>query len=775
MEVEPTEPSQPSKRTTRKRTGRGTRRRKAKRSGPASANGGAATVEAEPPQDRPEVAADGPPVANASGESPLEVSGRTAKTSSAAKVSRRGGRKRGGRRKTPARDEGTGKKVPDATAADTTTPDASKAPAESPAAPRTKRQSRRRKTTRIKKKRSAPDRPPAATHDAKGRTPEAEDRPPAAQTAEAARPADAPAKRKRRKRGGKARKASLAADTSAPPVKEPPAPEKPPEKPRETPSEKPRTTRPVPATSVGGAQAAVRQKDRPPQTGREMIINVSAGEECRVAILHEGRLEELHLERQSAESHVGNIYKGRVTNVEPSIQAAFIDFGLAKNGFLHISDVQPKYFPDGRNEPENVGKKVPRRDRPPIHKCFRRGQEVIVQITKEGVGTKGPTLTTYLSIPGRYLVMMPGMSRLGVSRKIEDEDARHHMRAILNELSLPDGMGFILRTAGLNRTKRDLQRDLNYLRRLWKIVEDRIHQVRAPVELYQESDLVIRTIRDLYTPEFDRIVIDHEPTAQKAREFIHVAMPRSRKVIELYEGRGPIFHKYGIEAEIERINSRHVPLSSGGSIVIESTEAMVTIDVNSGKFRALDDAEESAFQINLEAAEEIARQLRLRDLGGLVVCDFIDMRLDRHKRAVERALRDALKKHKERARILRMSQFGLIEMTRQRQRPSIRRSIYADCAHCRGTGVVKTLETMVLEVIRVLQLATHQPDVATATLSVSPDVSVAVLNQRRAVLHQLEQETGTSIVIRSDPAFGIDRLAEEFRDSRGRVISVDLS
>ena len=506
-----------------------------------------------------------------------------------------------------------------------------------------------------------------------------------------------------------------------------------------------------------------------------MIINVSAGEECRVAILHEGRLEELHLERQSAESHVGNIYKGRVTNVEPSIQAAFIDFGLAKNGFLHISDVQPRYFPDSRGEPENVGKKVPRRDRPPIHKCFRRGQEVIVQITKEGVGTKGPTLTTYLSIPGRYLVMMPGMSRLGVSRKIEDEEARHNMRAVLNELSLPEGMGFILRTAGLNRTKRDLQRDLSYLRRLWKIVEDRIRQARAPVELYQESDLVIRTIRDLYTPEFDRIVIDHQPTAQKAREFMRIAMPRSHEVIELYEGLEPIFHKYGIEAEIERINSRHVPLPSGGSIVIESTEAMVTIDVNSGKFRALDDAEETAFRINVEAAEEIARQLRLRDLGGLVVCDFIDMRLDRHKRTVERALRDELKKHKERARILRMSQFGLIEMTRQRQRPSIRRSIYADCDHCRGTGVVKTLETMVLEVIRVLQLATHQPDVSTVTLTVSPDVSVAVLNQRRAVLHKLEQETGTSIVIKSDTTFGIDRLAEEFRDNRGRIISVEVS
>ncbi len=528
---------------------------------------------------------------------------------------------------------------------------------------------------------------------------------------------------------------------------------------------------PVPSSEA----PPVPSSDAPPPAKREMIINVSAGEECRVAILEEGRLEELHLERQSAESHVGNIYKGRVTNVEPSIQAAFVDFGLAKNGFLHISDVQPRYFPDGHNEPENVGKKVPRRDRPPIHKCFRRGQEVIVQITKEGVGTKGPTLTTYLSIPGRYLVMMPGMSRLGVSRRIEDEDTRHKMRSVLSELVLPEGMGFILRTAGLDKTKRDLQRDLNYLKRLWKIVDDRIRQVRAPAELYQESDLVIRTIRDLYTPDFDRIVIDHEPTAQKAHEFMQIAMPRSPNVIELYKGPEPIFHKYGIEAEIERINARHVPLSSGGSIVIDSTEAMVAIDVNSGKFRALDDAEETAFQINVEAAKEIARQLRLRDLGGLVVCDFIDMRLDRHKRAVERTLRDELKKHKERARLLRMSQFGLIEMTRQRQRPSIKRSIYSDCPHCRGTGVVKTLETMVLEVVRVLQLAAHKPGVAQVTMTVAPEVALAVLNQRRAVLHALEQETGAVITIQPDPGLGIDQLTPEFRDDRGRTITLDLA
>lgn len=505
---------------------------------------------------------------------------------------------------------------------------------------------------------------------------------------------------------------------------------------------------------------------------REMIINVSAGDECRIAVLHEGRLEELFIERTATLSHVGNIYKGRVTNVEPSIQAVFVDFGLPKNGFLHISDVQPQYFPNHKGEPEDVGRKIPRHHRPPIQKCFRRGQEVIVQITKEGVGTKGPTLTTYLSIPGRFLVMMPGMSQVGVSRKIEDEDTRRKMRSMLAELSLPSGIGFILRTAGLDRTKRELQRDLNYLQRLWKTVVERVRQSPAPAELYRESDLVIRTIRDVYSAEFRRVVVDDADTADRVRDFLHVAMPRSKPQVELYTEREPLFHRFGIEAEIERINVRQVPLRCGGSLVIDSTEAMVTIDVNSGKFRSVDDAEESAFKINLEAAEEIARQLRLRDLGGLIVCDFIDMRLDRHNRAVERALRDALKKHKERARILRMSAFGLIEMTRQRQGPSINRNLYTDCPQCRGAGVVKLPDSVMLDVIRIIQLAAHHDHVRRVTVAVAPDVAYRLLNKKRSVLHQIETETGKTVVVRGELGFTSDQVEFICEDGRGQPVSL---
>ena len=506
--------------------------------------------------------------------------------------------------------------------------------------------------------------------------------------------------------------------------------------------------------------------------GRCMLINVAEGDECRIAILRDGRLEELFIERASAESHVGNIYKGRITNVEPSIQAAFVDFGLAKNGFLHISDLQPQYFPGGSKLLEEVGRKTPRRDRPPIQKCLRRGQEVIVQVIKEGIGTKGPTLTTYVSIPGRYLVMMPGMNRLGVSRKIEDEDARRKMRAVLEELELPGEVGFILRTAGLDRTRKELQQDLNYLTRLWKVVSTRIKNQRPPCELYQESDLVIRTIRDVFSPDFSRIVVDDVGVAEKVRDFLSIAMPRTAVPVELYAGRRPLFHEYNLEAEIDRINSRYVPLASGGSLVIESTEALVAIDVNSGRFREHDDAEETAFRINLEAAPEIARQLRLRDLGGLILCDFVDMRMEKHRRGVERALRDALKNHKERAKCLRMSQFGIIEMTRQRMRPSIKRSIYQDCPHCRGSGLVKNPESMTLDIMRLLRLATNHDQVDTVEVRVARDVEFQLQNRKRRVIQTLEEQNHRKIVIKADGNLGPDQYVFECYDNRGGVIRV---
>lgn len=502
----------------------------------------------------------------------------------------------------------------------------------------------------------------------------------------------------------------------------------------------------------------------------ELIVNVSAGDECRIAVMAERKLEQLFIERTSSQSNVGNIYKGVVTNVEPSIQAAFVDFGHAKNGFLHISDVQPQYFPGHKGEGEDVGRKIPRHQRPPIQNCLSRGQEVIVQITKEGVGTKGPTLTSYISIPGRYLVMMPGMSKQGVSRRIEDEDERKKMRAALSQLELPPGIGFIMRTAGADQTKRELQRDLNYLRRLWKTVVDRVKSLPAPAELYRETDLITRTLRDVYTSDFDRIVVDDVETAAKCRDFLRIVSPRTKAPIEVYTEHEPLFHRIGVEEEIERIHQRHVPLRSGGSLVIESTEAMVTIDVNSGRFRSVDNAEESALRLNVEAAEEIARQLRLRDLGGLIVCDFIDMRQDRNKRKVERVLRDSLKKHKERARILRMSAFGLIEMTRQRQGPSMKRSAYTDCPQCQGSGLVKMPESVILDIMRTLKLAAHHGQVHRVSVTASDPVAYELLNRKRASLLAFERETNIRIEVRGQRDFVADHVEYACEDERGRSI-----
>lgn len=733
---------------------------------------------------------------------------------------------------------------------------------------------------------------------------------------------------------------------------------------------------------------------------KEMLINVLQPEECRIAIVEDGVLEELYVERTSHESYVGNIYKGRIVNIEPSIQAAFVDFGVGRNGFLHVSDVEPTYYrhldtgrrdsggrrgdrggrsdrprrrdvarpdpfppeellvgesfvedlpaknkfpsdveeelesfeqplaeesappseeessrtkdveaesfsfsgedaevgpepsPDAEQEgrppsderprymdsaerhteeddspPDPVqvspddadiffpkpssaaeepsssapseppasaadvedqpeesiptstteaaefreepaendwAREEPRADdfgadteeyippprrprgrrddrrgddrrgggrgrrpsggragfgrqgfgrpgfgrpKPLIQDIFRRGQEVLVQVIKEGIGTKGPTLSTYISIAGRYLVLMPGLNRIGVSRKIADEEQRRRLREILHELQPPKGLGFIIRTAGLDRTKKELQRDLAYLSRLWQVVVRRIKKLKSPAEIYQESDMITRTIRDTFTSEIDTIWVDETAAFEHAQEFLQIVMPRYASRIKHYEGAEPLFHKYGIENEISRIQQRHVPLPHGGSIVIEQTEALVAIDVNSGNFRADNNAEETAYQMNLQAAKEIARQLRLRDLGGVIVNDFIDMRDDKHRRGVERAMREAVKRDRARTKILKISPFGIIEMTRQRIRPSLKRSVYHDCPHCEGTGQVKTCESMSIDVMRMLQLAAHRDNVQRIQVRVAEEVAHYLLNKKRKEIAQLEEPGRIQITI----------------------------
>jgi ribonuclease E len=536
---------------------------------------------------------------------------------------------------------------------------------------------------------------------------------------------------------------------------------------------------------------------------KEMLINVSQPEECRIAIIEDGLLEELYIERASQDNYVGNIYKGRIVNLEPSIQAAFVDFGVGRNGFLHVSDVEPQYFRQGGYDPDqpieagdrhrDLDAQVGGRDRPeaerprqrrrygaggrprvkpPIQEIFRRGDEVVVQVIKEGIGSKGPTLSTYVSIPGRYLVLMPALGRVGVSRKIEDDEARRKLRDTLLELNPPKGLGFIVRTAGQERTKKELSRDLAYLLRLWKVVVRRIRRNPAPVDIYEESDMIIRTIRDIFSADVDAIYVDQQQAYERAKEFLQLVMPRHVNRLHWYEGKEPLFHKYRLEAEISRIHRREVPLPGGGSIVIDPTEALVAIDVNSGTFRAEDSAEETAYQLNLAAAKEIARQLRLRDLGGVIVNDFIDMRKERHRRGLERALRDAMKRDRARTKILRTSPFGLIEMTRQRIRPSLKRSVYADCPCCNGRAVVKTPESVAIEVVRMLMLAGQHPDVARIAVRVNDEVASYLNNRKRKEITSLEEEGGMTIHILGGEGLYPEHLELECRDSAGRDVAL---
>ena len=505
----------------------------------------------------------------------------------------------------------------------------------------------------------------------------------------------------------------------------------------------------------------------------EMLINYVPGEECRIAIVEDGSLEEFYQERASANSLVGNIYKGKVTNVEPSIQAAFVDFGEGRNGFLHITDLHPSYFAGKHfEETEQVGSKTPRHERPPIQKCLKRNQEILVQVLKEGIGTKGPTLTSYLSIPGRFLVMMPQMHRLGVSRKVDDDDARREMKKILADLKPPDGFGFIVRTAGIGQTKADLKRDLAYLVRLWKSIERRQKKIKNVGELYTEQDLIIRTIRDVFTSDISRVVIDNPLAAKRANDFLAIASPRSRPKVVYYHDPVPLFHRFDIERQIESINAREVPLKSGGSLVFDQAEALVAIDVNSGKSRSARDAESNAYNTNMEAVDEICRQLRLHDLGGVVVNDLIDMMDVKRRRKVESRFRENLKKDRARTRVGSISQFGLLEMTRQRMRPSLASSLSNDCAACNGRGHVKSPESVVLDVMRRLALVLHRDEVSRAELVISPDAAFHLLNRKRAQLVELEGRYKKPVTVRvGGPS--VDFVDIRLFDERGGQMEFD--
>ncbi len=695
----------------------------------------------------------------------------------------------------------------------------------------------------------------------------------------------------------------------------------------------------------GGGRSRSRSTSNPV---RKLLINSREAEESRIAILEGGSLEEYYIERESLGSTLGNIYKARITNVEKSIGAAFVEFGHERQGFLHVSDLcmdavssdsrallQPlqdarrdadddtvdavsetesgadddsgvdeeadpvdgddaedeahaedddedhdedheagwdpdatggddievdedddaessepldvhaeddddaddseddaddEHAADGASDDDEAddedddededededatdeeseeapaeaamavgaaagggsatatparparqrGRRRSRRgggkssgkprnrdqrELPPIQEILQKGQEIVVQVIKDGIGNKGPTLTTYLSIPGRFVVLMPGIHKRGVSRKVDDPGDRDRLKTVVSELECPEELGFIVRTAGLGCSKEDLQRDLDYLLRLWDQMKVRVHEHEAPVLLYQENDLVIRTLRDLYDGQGE-VVIDDPLTASKAREFMGEIMPSCVDKIIDYEGERPLFSHHGLENELGQLLESRIELKSGATLIMEQTEALVAIDVNSSRYKgkAGQSIEETAFNVNAEAADEIARQIRLRDLGGLVVVDFIDMRLEKHRKSIERQFKEALRKDRARIKVARLSPFGLIELTRQRVRTSLKRSVHQQCPYCSSTGFIPSDETSCLTVVRKIRDNLWKPG-RILVVTVRPEVAEAVLNSQRGVIADLERESGKEVFVRAD-----HRLAYEDVELRSMV------
>ncbi len=479
--------------------------------------------------------------------------------------------------------------------------------------------------------------------------------------------------------------------------------------------------------------------------GKTMLINVCEGEESRIAILDDGNLDNFFVERAGDKQIVGNIYKARVVAVEQSLQAAFVEFGGDRQGFLHLGDVAPQWFHD-----PHVAHRADK-THVPMSAVLRKGQEILVQVTKEGIRNKAPAVTSYLSIPGRYLVLMPYMKRHGISKKIADEEEREALHKVLNALDAPKDMGIIVRTAAMGRNRKDIHRDMNYLLRLWMGIQKQAKSAKAPATLYTETDMIIRIVRDVFNTEMERVVVDNEAAYNRILEFMAVTMPASRKVVELHKEPISLFAKYNLEEQIDRIHLNRVPLGGGGYIIIEQTEAMVAIDVNSGRFKQESNAEETAYQINLQAATQIGRQVRLRDLGGLILCDFIDMRDESHKRDVERKLWEQLKQDRARTKMLRMSRFGIIEMTRQRVRRNIEHSDYQTCPACKGLGQVRNPESLMLDTLRRLRGLAIPGNCKRIVARLSQPVIIRLENERRQELADIEKHWGGRIIFEPVP------------------------
>ncbi len=501
---------------------------------------------------------------------------------------------------------------------------------------------------------------------------------------------------------------------------------------------------------------------------KRMLINATQPEELRVALVDGQRLYDLDIESGAREQKKANIYKGRITRVEPSLEAAFVDFGSERHGFLPLKEISREYFskaPEGRVNIKDV---------------LKEGQEVIVQVEKEERGNKGAALTTFISLAGRYLVLMPNNPRAGgISRRIEGEE-RNELREALNGLVAPSDMGLIVRTAGLGRSSEEMQWDLDYLLQLWTAIKEASLDRAAPFLIYQESNVIIRAIRDYLRQDIGEVLVDSVEAQEEALSFIRQVMPQYASKIKLYEDSVPLFNRFQIESQIETAFQREVKLPSGGSIVIDPTEALVSIDINSARATKGSDIEETALQTNLEAAEEIARQLRLRDIGGLIVIDFIDMTPAKNQRAVEEKVRESLEADRARVQVGRISRFGLLEMSRQRLRPSLGESSGIVCPRCNGQGIIRDVESLSLAILRLIEEEALKDRTAEVRAQVPIPVAAFLLNEKRNSITKIELRSRARIVILPNdhletPHFEVQRIRDDSPEAQSGLSSYEMA
>ena len=503
---------------------------------------------------------------------------------------------------------------------------------------------------------------------------------------------------------------------------------------------------------------------------KEFVINVSPLE-TRIALIEDKRLVELLIERQESRSVVGNIYKGRVDSIVPGIQAAFIDIGFEKNGFLYVSDIAGAEgtgdfdFEEGTIKPRGSS----RRGRPPsIESLLKKNQHIMVQVSKDMLGTKGVRLTNYVTLPGRYVVLMPTVKHLGVSRKIGDDKERDRLRKILQSVR-PPGTGLILRTAGEDKKKADFQDDVRYLSLVWNGIKDKMDSAKSASLLHADLGPILRIVRDMFTSDVEKMTIDDEAEYKRILEFLDQFAPSLKNRVKHYSQSRPIFDKFGIEKEIEKALNRKVYLKSGGYICIDQTEALIAIDVNTGRFTGTKHLEETVFRVNLEAAEEIARQVRLRDLGGIIVIDFIDMAVEKNKRELIKHLQSCLKHDRAKTTISEISELGMIEMTRKRVKHNLVKALSQPCPYCEGGGMVRSVTTMTFDTLRRLHSLFCASKEKRVILQVHPDVARRLRTENKDMLHAIAQDFDREVAVESVSDFHIHDVKMLSAKSRQEV------